>query len=137
MRTHRSSNSVRGAQRRGFAIVLDETEYVGLIPRQGVLHHPCHTTYLAEVHRKMRTARRAGARVVIAPFRADQHISYSERIGAPPFGTIALRAFDDYIARTCPLAREWRGEPIELVIADLRATCLPQDCGPSRPGAPT
>lgn len=109
------------ANRRGFAIVLDESEYLELIPRQGELAEPEYGAYLAAIRRRMSAARRGGARVLVGPFRADQHVSYAERIGAPPFGTIALRAFDDYVVRTYPDARQWRGGPIGRVVADLRA----------------
>ncbi|MBS2964262.1 hypothetical protein KGA66_14475 [Actinocrinis puniceicyclus] len=121
MRTFPLAAAAGNANRRGFAIVLDESEYLELIPRQGELTEPEYGAYLAAIQRRMSAARRGGARVLVGPFRADQHVSYAERIGAQPFGTIALRAFDDYVVRTYPGARQWGGEPIGRVVADLRA----------------
>ena len=120
MRTSGMEPSGRETAARGFAVVLSELDFLDSILFRGAIHHLDYRAYLASLWQRMALARQAGMRVVVAPFLLDQHISYADRISAQPFSPVALRAFDDFAARTCPYAREWRGEAIDLVISKLR-----------------
>src|SRR5947209_11514255 len=106
---------------RGFAVVLHEADFHELIFFCRSLQRLDYLAYLAIAWRRMTLVRQAGWQVLVSPFLIDQHISYADRIGVPPFSPLALRAFDSFITQTCPHAREWRGEPIERFISDLRA----------------
>lgn len=106
---------------RGFAVLLHETDFRELILFCQSMQRLDYRAYLALLWRRMTLIRQAGLRVLGSPFLIDQHISYADRIGTPPFSPLALRAFDSFVTRTCPEAREWRGEPIEHFISALRA----------------
>lgn len=106
---------------RGFAVVLHEADFRELIFLCRALRGLDYLAYLAGLWRRMTLLRQEGLRVLAGPFLIDQHISYADRIGAPPFSPVALRAFDSFVTRTCPHTREWRGEPIDRFISNLRA----------------
>ena len=106
---------------RGFAVVVHEHDFRELTLSHRVARHLDYAAYLDALWRRMALARQAGLRVLVGPFLIDQHISYADGIGALPFSTRALRAFDAFVAQTSPHAREWRGEAIDRFMANLRA----------------
>ncbi len=106
---------------RGFAVVLHEADFRELIFLCRAMQSLDYLAYLASLWRRMSLLRQEGLRVLVGPFLIDQHISYSDRVGAPPFSPVALRAFDCFVTQTCPHTREWRGEPIDRFISNLRA----------------
>lgn len=106
---------------RGFAVVLHEADFRELIFFYRAVQHLDYAAYLAILWQRIALVRQAGSRVLVGPFRIDQHISYADRIGAPPFSPLALRAFDSFVTQTCPETREWRGEPMDRFISGLRA----------------
>lgn len=124
---------------RGFAVIVNECDFLDLILLHRALRRLDYRAYLADLWRRMAVARQLGRRVLIGPFLIDQHVSFADRIGAPPFGTLALRAFDDFVVQTSAHTREWRGEPMDRVISRLRAAeDLTGTSGRSPPGdAPT
>ena len=106
---------------RGFAVVLHEADFRELIFLCRAMQSLDYLAYLAGLWRRMSLLRQEGLRVLVGPFLIDQHISYADRVGAPPFSPVALRAFDCFVTQTCPHTREWRGEPIDRFISNLRA----------------
>jgi hypothetical protein len=120
MRTTEYPPLDQGVQTRGFAVILHESEYLDLIDRHTALDRGDYGTYLAEIHRRMASARRTGKQVLIGPFLTDQYESYAEAIGEPPCSLEALRNYDDFVARIGPHTTWWSGEPISHVVAQLR-----------------
>lgn len=110
----------RKAPARGFAVILHESDFLDVRFRSA-LHRLDYHAYLIGLWQRMALARRAGMRVLIGPFLIDQHISFADRLDLAPFGTLALRKFDDFVTRTCPHTRDWRGEPPDFALPDLRA----------------
>jgi hypothetical protein len=106
---------------RGFAVLLHEHDFRELVSLHRAMRRLDYTAYLDVLWRRMALARQAGRRVLVGPFLIDQHISYADRIGALPFSPFAMRAFDGFVAQTSAHTREWRGEPIDRVMAGLRA----------------
>lgn len=104
----------------GFAVILHEAEYLDLITRHTALSQGDYGTYLADLHHRMSAARHAGKRVLVGPFLTDQYESYAEAIGESACNAQALRAYDDFVARTGLHTRTWNGEPIGHVVAALR-----------------
>lgn len=111
----------RRARGRGFAVILHESDFLDAALFRSALRRLSYRAYLVDVWRRMALVRRAGIRVLIGPFLIDQHVSFADRIGLAPFGTLALRRFDDFVTRTCPHTRAWLGEPPQVVLSDLRA----------------
>lgn len=106
---------------RGFAVILHEHDFRELICLHRAIRRLDYTAYLNILWRRMVLAKQAGQRVLVGPFLIDQHVSYADRIGALPFSPFAMRAFDAFVAQTSPHTREWRGESIDRVMANLRA----------------
>jgi hypothetical protein len=106
---------------RGLAVILHEVDFREFISYCRALPDLGYAAYLASFQRRMALIRETGLRVLVGPFLIDQHISYADRIGAPPFSALALRAFGSFVTQTSPHTREWRGEPVDRFIASLRA----------------
>jgi hypothetical protein len=107
------------ATARGFAVFLCESDFRDAMVFRSALCRTDYRAYLVDVWRRMALARRAGMRVLIGPFLIDQHVSFADRLGLAPFGTLALRRFDDFVAETCPQTRVWRGEPLGPFMSNL------------------
>lgn len=120
MRLGTTTQSDTRRSTRGFAVILNESDFRELELFHSAVQRLDYLTYLARLWRRILLVGQAGHRVLVAPFLIDQHISYADRIGAPPFSALALRAFDTFVTQTCPNTREWLGEPIDSVIANLR-----------------
>lgn len=106
---------------RGFAVLLREADFLEAIQFCSATLQLNYRAYLDVLWRRIVLAAQSGHRVLVGPFLIDQHISYADRLGTPAFGAQALRAFDNYVIRTCPDTREWRGEPMDALVALLRS----------------
>jgi hypothetical protein len=107
-------------------LIIRESEYIEIAIRHRVLvfgNAGCeagYEEYLADTHRRITAARRAGRRVMVGPFLADQYESYADALGLAPGTAKALRAYDEMVGRIGPDSRPWLGEAIDSVTASLR-----------------
>jgi hypothetical protein len=112
---------LRADQVAGIALLAEESEWRAMAEVNRLFDFPDYPAYLADVERRIKAAARTGRRVVVGQLMPDQFESRADAAGLARDSPRALREYERYVADLGPLSEPWHGEPIEVVLARLRA----------------
>ncbi|MBR7837827.1 hypothetical protein KDL01_31420 [Actinospica durhamensis] len=112
---------LRAEQVAGIALLAEESEWRAMAEINPLFDYPDYPAYLADIERRIRATARTGRHVVVGQLMPDQFESRADAAGLPRDSPRALREYERYVADLGPQSEPWNGEPIEVVLARLRA----------------
>ncbi|WP_034271429.1 hypothetical protein [Actinospica robiniae] len=112
---------LRSDQVVGIALLAEEPEWRAMAEINHLFDFPDYAAYLADVERRIKAVARTGRHVIVGQLMPDQFESRADAAGLPRDSPRALREYEQYVAELGPLSEPWQGEPIEVVLARLRA----------------